>query len=609
MTAPGMVIAGRYRLTYRLAVGGMGSVWEAWDQLLLRPVAVKQILVGPAWTGQDTAEAAQRIVREARLAARVHHAHAVTVYDVVDEGGRPCLIMQLVRSRSLSSLITAQGQLDQPFVARIGAQLASALAAAHRVGVIHRDVKPGNVLITDDGSAMVTDFGIAHGIGDATLTAHGMLSGTPAYLAPEVARGAPSSVASDVFSLGSTLYAALEGAPPFGTDANPMVLLHRVAVGEFPAAERAGPLSPVLARMLALDPAERPAMIEIFRQLTDIFPAAARSAENATAPVPTARPTAQPTEDSPQIAPEPAATPPEPSSPISRLQSWVQVSRPDQTGLTTLGGASELAAPPNRRRRRRLQAAAVMVLVVVAIVIAALTAPWSARSRTAQSPLPSDPGPTSETSLPQSAAGGAPMVASKRAAPGSTTLASPVAGASAATPSAQPNPSPSTASGPSVGSSTVPSVAGTQPETRAASTSPSRPPPPGSVSVAAGPSSRPAATTTTSSSSPSASQLVDAVVTYYATLPNDTDTDWTRLTSRFQNGIAQDRSYYQRFWDGISKVLARDVQATPPDTVQATITYFFRDGRIVTERTAYQMLSENGIIKIDNSTVLSSQTQ
>jgi serine/threonine protein kinase len=169
-------------------------------------------------------------------------------------------------------------------VARIGAEVASALAAAHEAGIVHRDVKPGNVLITEDGSAKLTDFGVSHAVGDVNLTSTGMVTGTPAFLAPEVARGAMSAFPADVFSLGSTLYAALEGTPPFGTDQNPMAVLHKVASGHIVPPRRSGPLAPLLLRMLAPDPADRPPMIEVARNLAALHTDMS-AAQKATQPI------------------------------------------------------------------------------------------------------------------------------------------------------------------------------------------------------------------------------------------------------------------------------------------------------------------------------------
>ncbi len=210
------VIAGRYRLVERIGLGGMGSVWTAHDERLQRTVAVK-ILHLPAGSGEAEAEVAKnRAMREARITARLHHPHAVPVFDVVEHDGQPCLIMQYLPSRTLQEVLAESGTLPADEVALLGAEVGSALAAAHAVGIVHRDVKPANILITPDGSARITDFGISHALGDPKLTSTGMVTGTPAFLAPEVARGEPSSSASDVFSLGATLFTAVEGSPPSG---------------------------------------------------------------------------------------------------------------------------------------------------------------------------------------------------------------------------------------------------------------------------------------------------------------------------------------------------------------------------------------------------------
>src|ERR1700712_3954802 len=273
---PGDLLADRYRLARRIAAGGMGSVWEAWDELLQRAVAIKELLPQPGFSVEDAAMARSRVVREARITARLHHPHAVTLYDVVDHAGQPCLILQYVPSRTLSSILAEQGPPPVSFVTAIGAEVASALAAAHRVGIIHRDVKPSNVLITDTGAGMVTDFGISHAAGDISLTSTGMVTGTPAYLAPEVARGAPSGFPADVFSLGATLYAALEGTPPFGNDQNPMAVLHKVASGQITPPRRSGALTTLLGSMLAAEPAARPTMATVALLLAE-KPAAAPS--------------------------------------------------------------------------------------------------------------------------------------------------------------------------------------------------------------------------------------------------------------------------------------------------------------------------------------------
>jgi serine/threonine protein kinase len=260
-------IGGRYRLGRQLASGGMGTVWQGWDERLHRSVAVKKLHVQPGLTETERDVAVKRVIREARLTARLHHPSAVQVFDIVDDGDSPCLIMQYVPSRSLQEVVRENGPLPPDEVARIGMQVSAALAAAHRAGIVHRDVKPGNILIADDGTAKITDFGISRALDDITLTSTGMVTGTPAFMAPEVARGAASDFASDVYSLGATLYMAVEGNPPFGTDQNPMAVLYRVASGDSDPPTRSGPLTPMLNTMMSPDAARRPSMVDVANTL------------------------------------------------------------------------------------------------------------------------------------------------------------------------------------------------------------------------------------------------------------------------------------------------------------------------------------------------------
>jgi len=185
------------------------------------------------------------------------------VYDVVRHEGQPVLVMEYLPSRSLAELIADRGRLAPREVAWIGAQAAAGLAAAHAAGIVHRDVKPGNILLAEDGAVKITDFGIARADGDATVTRTGLLAGTPAFLSPEAARGAEPGPASDVFSLGATLYAAVEGHPPFGADGNPIALLHAVAAGQITPPQHAGSITEPLLNLLRLEPAARPAMVQV----------------------------------------------------------------------------------------------------------------------------------------------------------------------------------------------------------------------------------------------------------------------------------------------------------------------------------------------------------
>ncbi|GGP58709.1 serine/threonine-protein kinase [Saccharothrix coeruleofusca] len=262
MTDDGRLIAGRYRLGQRIGSGAMGIVWQAHDERLHRTVAVKQLLLQPGLAESDTDEAKRRAMREGRIAARLQHPHAIAVYDVAEDDGQPWLVMEYLPSRSLSTVLSERGTLPPRDVASIGSQVASALAAAHNAGIVHRDIKPGNVLLGNDGTVKITDFGISRATGDVTVTATGMLAGTPAYLAPEVAKGYDPGPPSDVFSLGSTLYAAIEGMPPFGLNENTIALLHQVASGKVTPPKQAGPLTALLMRLLRAEPEDRPTMAE-----------------------------------------------------------------------------------------------------------------------------------------------------------------------------------------------------------------------------------------------------------------------------------------------------------------------------------------------------------
>ncbi|MFD8495367.1 serine/threonine-protein kinase [Amycolatopsis sp. NPDC059657] len=267
MTEEPRQIAGRYRLVELIGGGAMGMVWRGEDTSLDRVIAVKELILPFGHGGEEKAtEAKNRAMREARIAARLQHPHAITVFNVVEHEDRPWLIMEYLPSKSLSAVL-ADGPLPVDEVIRIGIQLTSALQAAHEAGIVHRDVKPGNVLIGEDGTVKVTDFGISRASGDATYTATGEISGTPAFLAPEVARGVDASAASDVFSLGATLYTAIEGAPPFGTADNQIALLYRVSSGEIIPPVKAGKLKPLLLRLLEVKPEDRPEMGDVLTEL------------------------------------------------------------------------------------------------------------------------------------------------------------------------------------------------------------------------------------------------------------------------------------------------------------------------------------------------------
>nr|WP_307830170.1 serine/threonine-protein kinase [Lentzea nigeriaca] len=317
MTDDGRLVAGRYRLSQRIGSGAMGVVWTAHDERLHRTVAVKQLLLQPGLAEADTDEAKRRAMREGRIAARLQHPHAVAVYDVAEDDGQPWLVMEYLPSKSLSAVLSERGTLPPRDVASIGMQVASALAAAHNAGIVHRDIKPGNVLLGDDGTVKITDFGISRATGDVTVTATGMLAGTPAYLAPEVAKGYDPGSPSDVFSLGSTLYAAIEGEPPFGLSENTIALLHKVASGKVNPPRNAGPLTALLMRLLRAEPEDRPTMAEARDALAAVANGQAAPAFTPAVVAPTHPPSwrGAPVQQQPQQQAATRALPPQQPSP------------------------------------------------------------------------------------------------------------------------------------------------------------------------------------------------------------------------------------------------------------------------------------------------------
>lgn len=506
------LIAGRYRLVSRLGSGAMGVVWQAQDERLHRTVAIKQLLLPSRLIESEADEANRRAMREGRITARLHHPHAIAVYDVVDHQGQPCLIMEYLPSSSLATVLATHGVLPPDEVARIGSQIASALAAAHKAGIVHRDIKPGNVLLAEDGTVKITDFGVSHAVGDVTVTATGMLAGTPAYLAPEVAQGSSAGFSSDVFSLGATLYTALEGMPPFGLNTNAIALLHQVASGEITPPRQSNPLTPVLLRLLQRNPEQRPTMQQAHDALTTLAAGPAGSAGDPSVPAP---------------------PPPRPVEPVpSTQQTLIQAPPPEKTisparstGRYTTSGRAP--AEGNHRRgpgRRGLLLGVMTVVVLAAGVLVAvlighgnLTGGNAARSLQA---LPSPP------------------------VPGSTTPAAPTI---------------------------APAIPGNPHDTP--------------------------------------EQLQGAITDYYALVPGNLAAAWNRLTANYQQSHAGGFTGYQNFWGPVQRVTVSNVSAKQGDAVDATIDYFFADGRVVEEQTSYGLLAEDGLWKIDSSTVSSSQSK
>ena len=266
----GRLVAGRYRLLTPLGTGGMGTVWRAEDSVLGRLVAVKEVTFPHGLSDEDRDVLRERTRREARAAARLDHPSAVTVYDVVEEDGAPYLVMELVEARTLSQVVRSDGPLTPQQTARVGLCLLGALEAAHARGIVHRDVKPGNVLLSDlDGAlerVVLTDFGIASSAGDSSITSTGLLLGSPSYIAPERARGQAPAPPSDLWSLGATLFTAVEGKPPFD-GGEPLLTVTAVVTGEHAPFERAGQLEKVLEGLLERDPDVRMSIPEAQREL------------------------------------------------------------------------------------------------------------------------------------------------------------------------------------------------------------------------------------------------------------------------------------------------------------------------------------------------------
>jgi eukaryotic-like serine/threonine-protein kinase len=260
------IVADRYRLVQQLGQGGMGRVWLAHDDLLHRDVAIKEIVPPSGLTAAERQEMRERTLREARAIARLSHPNVVRIFDVLGRDGDPWIVMEYVRGRSLQEVLATDGPLPVARVVDIGLGVLAALRAAHRAGMLHRDVKPGNVLLGEDGRVVLTDFGLATVPGDPVVTRTGLVLGSPAYLAPERARDGSAGPEADLWSLGATLFAAVEGQSPY---ARPSAIATLAALATEPPApaKQAGPLRPLLNGLLRKKPAERISPAEAERLL------------------------------------------------------------------------------------------------------------------------------------------------------------------------------------------------------------------------------------------------------------------------------------------------------------------------------------------------------
>nr|WP_308211033.1 serine/threonine-protein kinase [Actinokineospora diospyrosa] len=268
------LVAGRYRLRKLLGQGSMGTVWEAHDELLRRPVAVKQVRLPADDTPvEEIEELRERTLREARAIAVVSHPNVITLHDVALEDDEPFVVMEFLVAASLAELVTANGPLEVEQAAIVGHAVAAALSAAHSAGVVHRDVKPGNVLVSPDGQVKLTDFGIARNLSERTLTSTGIMLGSPCYIAPEIASGGAVTPNADLWGLGATLFATVEGHAPYDADAPAMEIVGQVVNGEVPRPEHDGPLREVIMGLMVKDPAARMSLREVRERLYPLMPA------------------------------------------------------------------------------------------------------------------------------------------------------------------------------------------------------------------------------------------------------------------------------------------------------------------------------------------------
>ncbi|MFD7615059.1 protein kinase [Streptomyces sp. NPDC059828] len=423
----GKVLGGRYRVTSIIGRGGMGLVARAEDELLNREVAVKVLRAFTDTSAAELADVRTRMQREAQAAARIRHSGVVTVHDVTQEQGLPVIVMELVDGPSLDDVLTERGTLEPREAAAIGAKLMDALDAAHRAGVLHRDVKPGNVLIEHGGRVVLTDFGIAsmEASGDdamAKLTQSGQLVGSLDYLPPERAQGREPGPASDIWSLGMTLYSAVEGTSPFRRT-SAWSTLSAIVTEPLPEPRRAGPLTPVLQALMAKEPENRPTAEQARGMLERVasggtvhLASAAPTPAPAPAPAPTVGPGAAP-------APAPGFGPP--LFPQPAPQSEPPHAGYAQPGLAQHGApvaghagvpAPETSRTADRRARRRSNrtvvvaaAAAVVLLAAGAGITYALTSQRGGTTTDGAQPTP--PGVGSPTGSPWPTGGSTPSSA------------------------------------------------------------------------------------------------------------------------------------------------------------------------------------------------------
>jgi serine/threonine protein kinase len=390
---PTQLVADRYRLLEPLGQGGMGRVWKASDEVLHREVAIKELVPPPGLTTEERQEMRERSLREARAIARLNNANVVRIFDVLRTDGDPWIVMEYVASRSLQDVLASDGPVSSTRAAEIGIGVLGALRAAHRSGVVHRDVKPANVLLAEDGRVVLTDFGLATVPGDPNVTRTGLVLGSPAYIAPERARDGTAGPEADLWSLGATLYAAVEGQSPF---ARPSAIgtLAALATEPVPTARHGGALKPVLNGLLRKDPTARINAVEADRLLRraagrrpratlslldgvrrpsaierrEVRPEVKPTAVVAAAEPPTSVVTEPPAEASEAESPEAKVAVPAPRSPADASLPVVP-GKPDETVDKAAAAAPALVPPSAPRLGRVAVVSGAAVLLVLALVL------------------------------------------------------------------------------------------------------------------------------------------------------------------------------------------------------------------------------------------------
>ncbi len=399
----GQLLSGRYRLADTIGSGGMGRVWRAHDEVLHRAVAIKELTAALYVSESDQERLLHRTRAEARAAARINHSAVVTVHDVLEHDGRPWIVMELVEGHSLADAVKERGRVEPTEAARIGLWVLRALRAAHSAGVLHRDVKPGNVLLSEDGRVLLTDFGIAQIEGDTTITRTGEVVGSVDYLAPERVRGHDPGPASDLWALGATLYTAVEGRSPFRRT-SPLTTMQAVVDEEPAAPQSAGPLEPVISALLRKDPATRPDAAEAEQMLAEA--AEGRRPRSAQVYVPTQHTRYEPEAYTGAAHPGPetaAATPYPPMTGPTRIGAPYDAG----SGHTPVPQGQPVRPTPRRRRIRGLA-----LVVALAAIIGGGTAvalqKWGQETPEANGSTPSSAKPSPTATDAKGATAGVP---------------------------------------------------------------------------------------------------------------------------------------------------------------------------------------------------------